>query len=129
MWDMVPFRKSGHILRIQITFSKTNREDASYRNLAVCLTYVDVKKISKFGAESVLYAGVTLALQYTLSGGFWRARVSMEYASHPKLAVCLTYVDVKKISKFGAESVLYAGVTLALQYTLSGGFWRARVVS
>ena len=49
----------------------------------------------------------------------------MEDASHPKLAVCLTYVDIKKISEFGAESILCAGVTLALQYTLSGGFWRA----
>ena len=36
------------------------------------------------------------------------------------LAVLLTYVDIKKRSKFGAESILYAGVTLALQYTQAG---------
>ena len=58
------------------------KEDASH---SVCLTYMDVNKISKFEAESVFYAGVTLALQ---TGGCWRARdgfqqyVSLNYNSH-----------------------------------------------
>ena len=56
------------------------REDAGHPNLAVCLTYmcVDIKKFSKLGAESVLYAGATLALQYTQSVGYWRARGGLQ---------------------------------------------------
>ena len=65
---------------------------------------VDMKKISKFGAESVLYAGVTLTLQYTLSEGYWEGKgwspviqlcVSLSYSSHtekfldPQLGISL----------------------------------------
>ena len=48
-------------------------------NLAVFLTYVDVQKTSEFGAESVLYAGVTLALPYTQAGGQWMVSSNILY--------------------------------------------------
>ena len=44
-------------------------EDVNHLNLAVLLTLVDLKKPLKFGSESVLYAIVTVALQYSLAGG------------------------------------------------------------
>ena len=60
-------------------FSKSViREDASHLELSVCPAYADIKKNLKFGAESVLYAGVTLVLQYTQSGGYWRARDGLQ---------------------------------------------------
>ena len=50
--------------------NSTTREDASHSNLALLLTYmyVDIKKTSKFGAEIILYAGVSPTLQYALAG-------------------------------------------------------------
>ena len=50
-----------------------------------------------------------------------RIHINVEHASHPNLAVLLTYVDIKK---FGAGSVPYAGVTLPLPPIHTS--WRAR---
>ena len=52
-----------------------SKEDASHSSLTLLLSYVVIKIISKFGAESGLYAGVTLA--FPIHTG-WRARDGLQ---------------------------------------------------
>ena len=74
----IVFKPYYPLLLLAVMGSITNsnhfstREDASHSNSAVLLTYVEIKKTSKFRAESILYAGVTLALHvYRLEVKGW----------------------------------------------------------
>ena len=54
---------NGLHYKFKLMISKTTMEGVNRLNLTVLLTYVNVKKLFKFGSESVLYAVVTIAPQ------------------------------------------------------------------
>ena len=58
---------NGLYYKFTLIFSKTTMEDVNYLNLAILFTWVDLKKPSKFGSESVLYTIVTIAFHYSLA--------------------------------------------------------------